>query len=209
MTAKGELTKGKILDAAEAMILDQGFSATSLDRVLEKTGLTKGAFFYHFKNKNELLKALVDRHSRHEEAVFDENFARAAKMSRDPLQQVLIATGLFVEQAEQMLQANPDNPNPGCLFASYAYELETVVPEIHEIARGFALHWRQGLRAKLDEVAAKYPPRIEVDLDAVADNLLVAFEGGLVMGRILDDPTQIVEHLKNYRTYLELLFSPE
>ena len=209
MTARGDLTKAKILDAAEAMILDQGFSATSLDRVLEKTGLTKGAFFYHFKNKNELLQALVERHSLNEEETFDGNFARAANMSRDPLQQVLIAIGFFIEQMEEMLKSSPEDLNPGCLFASYAYELETVVPEIHDRAKRFALYWRKGLRAKLDEIAERYPPRIDMDLDAVADNLLVAFEGGLVMGRILDDPRQIVEHLKNYRTYIELLFSPQ
>jgi hypothetical protein len=64
------------------------------------------------------------------------------------------------------------------------------------------------LRKKLDAIAECYPPRIDVNLDALADNLLVAFEGGLILGRLLDDRSQTLEQLKLYRSQLELVFAP-
>ncbi len=70
------------------------------------------------------------------------------------------------------------------------------------------MHWREVLRNQLDRIASEYPPRLEVDFEGLADNLLVTFEGSLIMGRIIGDPQQVVVHLRNYRAFLELLFMP-
>ena len=56
-----EKTKASILDAAEALILDHGFGATSVDAVVARAGITKGAFFHHFPSKAELGRALIER----------------------------------------------------------------------------------------------------------------------------------------------------
>ena len=54
MARSGAATKEKLLDAAEALVFDHGFSATSLDKVIALAGVTKGAFFHHFERKAEL-----------------------------------------------------------------------------------------------------------------------------------------------------------
>lgn len=206
MAKRGELTKERILEAAHGIVMEQGLSTMSLDRVLEKTSLTKGAFFYHFKSKDDLICALMDRHARAENTILEDTVARAGKMSRDPLEQLLIVISLLIEEAETAARVSPGDPNPGCLFGLYAYELESFLPEIQDIMRDSALHWREVLRNQLDRIAAEYPPRLEVNLDGLADNLLVTYEGSLIMGRMIGDPQQIVIHLKNYRAFLELLF---
>ena len=68
--------------------------------------------------------------------------------------------------------------------------------------------WRERTRAKLDEVVALYPPRVEVDLDALADEGLALFEGAYVLSRALGEPQVLKGQLRHFRTYLELLFSP-
>ena len=65
MPKDGRLTKEKILDAAEALVLDHGYGATSIDQILEKTGITKGAFFYHFKSKAALAQIQAQGAYRH------------------------------------------------------------------------------------------------------------------------------------------------
>jgi len=207
MAKRGEQTKEKILEAAFCIVMEQGLSTMSLDRVLERTGLTKGAFFYHFKSKDELICALMDRHAEFENKLLEETVARAGNMSRDPLQQLLITMSLLIEQAEEAAKVNPGDPNPGCLFGLYAYELESFLPEIRDVMRQSAVHWREVLRNQLDRIASEYPPRLDVDLDGLADNLLVTYEGSLIMGRMLGDPQQVVIHLRNYRAFLELLFT--
>lgn len=53
-------TRQAILDAAFEEIHAQGFRSASLDNILKKTGLTKGALYHHFPNKAELGYAVLD-----------------------------------------------------------------------------------------------------------------------------------------------------
>ncbi len=46
--------KAKLLDAALSVIRTKGFSATTVDELCSAAGVTKGAFFHHFKSKDEL-----------------------------------------------------------------------------------------------------------------------------------------------------------
>jgi TetR/AcrR family transcriptional repressor of nem operon len=149
----------------------------------------------------------MGRHAQTESTILDEVVARAGRMSRDPLQQLLIAMSLLIEEAEAVARVSPGDPNPGCLFGLYAYELDSFLPEIRDIMQGTATHWREVLRNQFDRIAAVYPPRLAVNLDGLADNLLATYEGGLIMGRMLGDPQQLVIHLRNYRAFLELLFT--
>ncbi|UCE76890.1 MAG: TetR/AcrR family transcriptional regulator, partial [Gammaproteobacteria bacterium] len=54
MGRKGEDTRKRILDAAQQLILSHGYSGMSLDQLIRQLGMTKGAFFHHFKNKHDL-----------------------------------------------------------------------------------------------------------------------------------------------------------
>ena len=49
MARKGENTRERILQAADALIMESGFAGTSIDDILKSAGLTKGAFFHYFK----------------------------------------------------------------------------------------------------------------------------------------------------------------
>ncbi|TIL69490.1 MAG: helix-turn-helix transcriptional regulator, partial [Mesorhizobium sp.] len=56
---KGAETRERILEIAEASVLAKGFGATSIEEVIAEAGITKSGFFYHFKDKNELARALM------------------------------------------------------------------------------------------------------------------------------------------------------
>ncbi len=55
-------TRAKLLRAAQRTFARQGYHATSLDRVSEAAGLTKGAVYDHFGSKAGLFLALLDEH---------------------------------------------------------------------------------------------------------------------------------------------------
>ena len=50
---KGSYTRERILDVAEAAVLEKGFAATSIEELITAVGITKSGFLYHFKDKNE------------------------------------------------------------------------------------------------------------------------------------------------------------
>ena len=82
MPKRGPETRDRILDSAEALIMDMGFGSTSIDRVLEGAGVTKGAFFHHFPSKADLGKALVQRYAKRDTELLEVTMARAEKLAR-------------------------------------------------------------------------------------------------------------------------------
>jgi TetR/AcrR family acrAB operon transcriptional repressor len=61
--AEAQLTRQRILDAAGAIFLAHGFAGSSLQRIAQAAGLTRGAIYWHFTNKQQLLQALMARAS--------------------------------------------------------------------------------------------------------------------------------------------------
>jgi AcrR family transcriptional regulator len=59
--AQGELTKRSILDAATQLFGEQGYAATSLDAITSLAGVTKGALYHHFSDKETLFRAVFER----------------------------------------------------------------------------------------------------------------------------------------------------
>jgi len=54
-------TRSRILDAAERVFSDRGVSRTSLEDIAQAAGVTRGAIYWHFKDKQDLFSAMVDR----------------------------------------------------------------------------------------------------------------------------------------------------
>ena len=204
MPRDGTATRTRILDAAEKLVLDKGFAGTSVDDVISAATTTKGGFFHHFGSKQELARALVERYVTADMELLDDLFSMAERLSSDPLQQLLLFVGLQEESADQLASAAP-----GCLYASFMYEQELVDGRTHELIAEAVTAWRVRTRAKLEEVAERYPPRLAVDLDALADQGLAIYEGTFVLSRALGEPELLRGQLRHFRTYLELLFAPE
>jgi len=57
---KASTTRYTILEKAFQLIYTKGYQTTSLDDILSTTEVTKGAFYYHFKNKDEMGVAIVE-----------------------------------------------------------------------------------------------------------------------------------------------------
>jgi TetR/AcrR family transcriptional repressor of nem operon len=204
MPRSGEETRQRILDAAESLILGHSLAGTSIDMVLEKAGITKGAFFYHFKSKSDLAKTLMERYARQELVILNKSLERSERLSRDPLQQLLIFIGLLQEMSDRFLKSGA-----GCLIASYFYQAEEIDPEIREIAAETIREWHQKLTRKFEEAIAIYPPHFPVEPEYLADGLVGTVEGAFILVRVLQEPQQLEAQITNYRNYIELLFTPK
>ena len=54
-------TRDRLLDAAELVFSEKGVSRTSLNDIAEAAGVSRGAIYWHFKNKADLFNAMMDR----------------------------------------------------------------------------------------------------------------------------------------------------
>ena len=201
MRKDGIATRERILDAAQNLILDRGYVGMTVEHVLDAVGITKGAFFHHFKSKDDLARALLQRFADKDAQVYSETRERAEKLSDDPLQQMLIFIGLFQEMFDGLKE-----PYPGCLFASYLYELQQFDADMRALIRASFAKWRELLKEKFEAIARKYPPRVKVSAASLADAFTVVLEGAFITGKALDEPEVVSEQLRHFRNYVELLF---
>jgi TetR/AcrR family transcriptional repressor of nem operon len=115
--SKGERTRQKLLDLAYDALIRKGFAATSIEELVEAAGITKSGFFYHFKDKRDLARALIERHSDEDAAFLDRMIARARELSDDPLHSFLIFLKLYAEAMEQLVDLHP-----GCFIATVTFQ---------------------------------------------------------------------------------------
>ena len=203
MAKDGNLTREKIIETAMGLSLRQGHVATSIDEVIEEAGITKGSFFYHFPSKKDLAIALIEKFSSSEMRILEENLEKANKLSKDPLQQLLIFVGLIQE-----LHAQIEEDHIGCLFASFSYENQLQDDELQAMASETLIEWKNKLGEKIKEIIDAYPPKQAVNSDDLADMFLVTLEGAYVLTRIMHNPNIVQLHLEQYKTFLESLFKP-
>lgn len=58
-----EERRKEIIDAAEELFSQRGFNGTSTNDILEKVGIARGTLYHHFKSKEDIMNALVERYS--------------------------------------------------------------------------------------------------------------------------------------------------
>ena len=194
-------SRERILSSAEAIILEKGFSATSIEDIINKAAITKGGFFYHFESKPGLAEALIDRYLRQDDEIFDDLWQQASALSEDPLHQFLIFLKLL---AEMMLRM--ETTHPGCLVASFTYEGLLSHPSIQRGMRAGVEAWRDMIIEKLEQIDARYERQSDMDTEVLANMFTGVVEGGILLARNFDDNRILADQILAYRGYIRMLY---
>ena len=195
-------TRERIIDTAEHLFFQQGFSGTSLNDVMNSTELSKGAFFHHFKNKEELANVVLSRWADTDDELVREFSSRALKLADDPLQEATIFIKLFEEWLTDL-----EVPLAGCLFASFTYESARFDPSMQAYIKQRLGIWMGLFEVVFERLVAARKPRVD-DITAhdLTEMMAAIFEGGLLLMRALDDRMYLVRQLRLFRQQLVLLF---
>jgi len=191
-------TKRRILDVAQDLVLDRGFSGTTVDAVIDAAGISKGAFFHHFSSKNALGRSMLERYAAADAEILETFMAKAEESSGDPAEQLVAFVRAFEEASDEMFS------QPGCLFVSFVYEKMRDSREAHQVIRGNIELWRKRLGDKLTQ-AFSARSITGTDPDSLADLMFTVFEGSFILARATGDPGDVRRQLGHYRRYLELV----
>ena len=197
-------TREQLLDSAEQAILAKGFAATSIEELIENVGITKSGFFYHFKDKGTLAHALMSRYVEKDQELLDDTFARADELNDDPLHGLLIALKLLAEA-----MADLPEDKVGCLAAAFCYQDHLFDSEVRRLNAESALLWRRLFTKRLAAVSERYPPRVDVDMDALADMIVTVFEGGIIVSRLVREWSVLPKQILLYRDFVRSIFLPQ
>lgn len=198
---KGAHTRARILDAAQNSVLQKGFAATSIDELLFEVGITKSGFFYHFRDKNDLARGLLERFQAEDALIYDEIFARAEQLNEDPLHSYLVALKLLAET-----MADLPNGHPGCLVATFVNQDQLFDAGVRAMMVQTIDGWRDNFLRRLERIAEVYPLKVDIDLQALANMLGCVVDGGIVMSKALRTPQILADQIMAYRTFVRTVF---
>jgi AcrR family transcriptional regulator len=198
---KSSPARERILELAEAAVLAKGFAATSIDELIAAAGITKSGFFYHFKDKGELAAALMERYVAHNATVLTDIFRRADELNEDPLHGYLVGLKLLAE-----MTADLPGAHPGCLVASFCYQDRLFSQDIRDLTFRGVAGWRKIFLDRLTRIAERYPPKIPVDLEALADMANTLVDGGIILSRVMRDRHILPQQIMLYRDFVRAVF---
>jgi len=127
-----EKTRAHILEVAFREIYHHGFQGISIDQIIRKTEVTKGAFFHYFPTKSDLGYAIVDEILR--EMILD-RWIRPLAAYRNPLQGIVKRFRLLTEAMAD------EDLTRGCPLNNLAQEMSAVDPVFREKIKGVLTIW--------------------------------------------------------------------
>ncbi|SNS60210.1 TetR/AcrR family transcriptional regulator [Tropicimonas sediminicola] len=203
MSEKGERSREHILATAKRLVMDKGFAGTSIDDILKAAGVSKGAFFHHFRSKADLASQLMRWHSAQDIRMFRDLAARAEALHDDPYEQLQ-----FYLKAFEGYISNPTEPSRGCMYAVYTYESEAFDEDVNDVVAETLREWSAIYIRKFQEVIDRYPPARPVTAKELAEMIVSLIEGGLILQRAYGNTAITARQSEHFRAYLDMLFAP-
>ena len=198
MPRDGGATRERILSAAQTLVIENGYAATSVDQVIAASASSKGAFFHHFESKRALADALVHRYVASDIAFLDGALA-AAREHSDPAERAIAFLRFFEGLAHELMEEQS-----GCLYTSILTERELVTSGASDPITKAVVTWREGYAALLRDALGA---RTDVDVDAMADHVWVTFEGAYLLARTTGDREHMRRQLAALRTLVSALLA--
>jgi TetR/AcrR family transcriptional repressor of nem operon len=187
----------RILDAAVDMVRRNGFAATSVDELCAAAGVTKGAFFHHFRNKEEMGVALI----RHWTEETGRMFAEAPYHGlADPLDRVLAYLDLrkAIGQGE-ILEFS-------CVAGTTVQEIFATSPDMRSAAQDAVLAGAGHVLKDLELVLKAHPVE-GVTAESLALYCQTVLQGSIVVAKALSDNGPVAEAIDHLQRYLRQLFT--
>lgn len=189
-----EKTRAAILDAAYDEVYHRGFQTVTVDEMLAKTHLTKGAFYSHFKSKDELGYALVDEVLR--EMTLD-RWVRPLAAYKNPVQGI-------IHHFRKIIESTPeDHIALGCPLNNLVQEMSAVNPVFRDKLNSVMRLWIDETERYLKKAQDEGYLMKDVNTKQVAEFVVMVEEGSFAMVKNLRDKKVYWSLYESLRQYLE------
>ncbi|HFP7024674.1 TPA: TetR/AcrR family transcriptional regulator [Acinetobacter baumannii] len=169
-----KLTRAEMLNSCALEFKKHGYHGTSMQMLASACGLTKGAFYYHYSNKENLLKDIL----------IETNEYLHKNLFSIPEIQTLTVMEKF-EKMHQIATHFFCTTEKGCLMGIISIEALYSLPNILPIIQRFFSDWQRSLTTLY---SFKYP---ENEATVFAKQSVAEYEGAILMYRVTNDETYI------------------
>ncbi len=193
---KAAITRVNILQKAFELIYTKGYQTTSIDEIIATTKVTKGAFYYHFKTKDEMGLAVVKE-------ILDpsmvEGFSEILKKTKDPNKEIYKMTKHLLFEDPLLLFKY------GCPVSNFTQEMTPWHKDFSKALGALMLKWRKLHVSTIKRGIKSGYYRKDINPEQVCDFLISGYWGIRNLGKLNNSSECYKGYLKELKIYLNNL----
>jgi TetR/AcrR family transcriptional regulator, transcriptional repressor for nem operon len=191
-------TRERILNSSLKLVRQKGFGATRIDDICAEAGVTKGAFFHHFKDKEAMGVAAANYWS----DVTGGFFASAPyHLPADPLDRFLG----YIDFRIEILQGVPSDFT--CFVGTTVQEMHEASAPIKQACANSIFNHAGTLVPDIAAAKAMHCPDAAFSPESLAQFTQAALQGAFILAKATGKAETAAEMAQHLRRYVELLFS--
>ncbi len=194
--ADADKTRQALLAAAYEEIYRCGFQAASLNTILERTGVTKGALYHHFSSKQKLGYAVVDEIISRK---LDQEWLTPFQQPGQPIDVIIGA----IQQAGQ--QITGQQIDQGCPLNNLAQEMSPIDPGFRRRIDHLYRKWQEGIEKLLRDGQRDGTVKDSINPADVALFILASIEGCVGIAKNAQSLDELKRCAQGLIGYLESL----
>ncbi len=193
---KAEATRLTILRKAFELIYTKGYQTTSIDDIIATTQVTKGAFYYHFKNKDEMGIAIINELMK---PALSSGFTELLQQEENPL------TAIYSLMRHLLMENDFLKVEYGCPAANFTQEMTPWNADFTRALNEITLQWVKMMTTALDKGKKNGWVSKEVNARQVALFVMSGYWGIRNFGKLENSNKAYLPYLKELKNYLEAL----
>jgi TetR/AcrR family transcriptional repressor of nem operon len=195
----GAGARQKLLGSALSLIREQGYSSTSVDELCAAAGVTKGAFFHHFKSKDALAVAAANHWSQLTAAFFE---TAPYHRHADPLERVLG----YLDFRKALLKG--EIAEFTCLVGTMVQEVYDTNPDIRDACDACISAHVAHIEADITAALKLHRIRASWTAASLALHTQAVLQGAFILAKAKGQAAVAAASVEHLRRYIELLFQP-
>ncbi len=193
---KAEVTRLNILQKAFELIYSKGYQTTSIDDIIATTKVTKGAFYYHFKNKDDMGVAIIREILK---PALTTSFIQPFESEEDPLE-------VIYQMMYQLLMSNEFmKVEHGCPFANFTSEMTPWNESFSKVLEELTGQWASLMTAAIEKGKKKGVVRKDIKAKQVTLFIMSGYWGIRNFGKLENSKAPYLSFLKELKYYLKSL----
>ena len=181
-------TQQRLIEAGLAMLLERGYNSLGVQTLLDATGVPKGSFYHHFKDKEDFALTVIDTYIGEVHQVLD---MCLGDESLPPLQRIR----RFFELVSQKYR---EDGYMGCLMGGLGQELSGTSEAFRRKIEWCFSSIGERMAVCLSEAKARGDIPPSVDTDRMGHLLVDCWEGAALRSRLRRDPQSLLGMLDFY-----------
>lgn len=194
-------TREMILEVAFQGFLEEGFEKISLNELIKRTGLTKGAFYYHFASKNELLSEILFKYFH---AYIERNIDLISNFHGSVAEKLNIAIESITNVQARISEICSENIDPKA-FLMLFYEGLKRDDQLREHNQRYQRKALASVTAVMEQGQANGEVRRDISAQQIANLLFACVRGSMFDWVVMDKEILGMTLRENLQTFVKTI----